>query len=713
VRDEEAPRPVRQAARVRRALLAAVVCAVLPAAPAEAAFQSCTYDAATHTVTATFGTGLTGTLSQSGSEIRADGAQCGGAATTGNTDLIRVVGDLNDQEKLTISLAGGTFAGGFTDEPGTSDEVEIELDLKSGSANPGVTVLGSGGADHLTLGTVGTGAAATSALNLNANEPDGAGLDADLTSTTFEAFDILGGGGPDVLSGAGGDGIPNGAHSYTLKGEAGDDDITTTDNAVPGPGNDKVRFPVAGTGRVTYQDAPAAVLITLQDGAAGNWGGATIDGEGGADEYFGPPDWVTGTDHADTIVGSVYDDLFFGLDGNDTLSGGAGDDQLNGNDGVDTVHGNADDDEVTGGAGSDDVFGDDGNDIVDGGNGNDDEFGGDGDDQHRQSGYNQFEGEEFNPNGADDVNGGPGTDSLEYGEPGGPTFGFAQLSGRTAPVTVDLDDVADDGAAGENDNAHSDIEDIVGGVANDTLTGDGDANVLSGFDGADVLRGGGGDDTLKGLGSRSGFAPQVEADVEDDADDIDGGPGADTVDANEGADRIEARDDVAERIDCGPGVDTGRADRVDTLNADCELDVPPAPATDPPVTPIDPPITPPVAVPPVVVPPVVTPPAPKVAALLSLPSSRRCASRRKFTVRVRREIRGTVKRVTIFLNGRRVKSVTGSRIGLPIDLRGLPKGKVKVRLRVELLDGRVATDTRTYRTCATKKRRGQFGRRRG
>jgi hypothetical protein len=70
-----------------------------------------------------------------------------------------------------------------------------------------------------------------------------------------------------------------------------------------------------------------------------------------------------------------------------------------------------------------------------------------------------------------------------------------------------------------------------------------------------------------------------------------------------------------------------------------------------------------------------------------------------------------VKRVTIFVNGRRVKSVTGSRIGLPIDLRGLPKGKVKVRLRVELVDGRVATDTRTYRTCATKKRRGQFGRR--
>jgi uncharacterized delta-60 repeat protein len=128
----------------------------------------------------------------------------------------------------------------------------------------------------------------------------------------------------------------------------------------------------------------------------------------------------------------------------------------------------------------------------------------------------------------------------------------------------------------------------------------------------------------------------------------------------------------------------------------------------PPAPPASPPGPAP-ATPPLVGPPA---PAPRVAQLLTLPSSRRCASRRKFTVRVRRQIRGTVKRVTIFLNGKRVKSVTGSRIGLPIDLRGLPKGKIKVRLRVELKDGRIATDTRTYRTCATKKRKGRFGRRR-
>jgi hypothetical protein len=80
---------------------------------------------------------------------------------------------------------------------------------------------------------------------------------------------------------------------------------------------------------------------------------------------------------------------------------------------------------------------------------------------------------------------------------------------------------------------------------------------------------------------------------------------------------------------------------------------------------------------------------------------------------VRSTIRGQVKRVLIFINGRRVKTVTGTRIGLPIDLRGLPKGRIRVRLQVELADGRTAIDTRRYRTCATKKRKGRFGRRRG
>ena len=691
-----------------RAALIALLAALALAAPAEAAFQSCTYAAATQVVTATFGppagfANPTGTLDQSGTAIRADGVQCAGA-TTANTRTIRVVGQDNVGEELTISLAGGTFLGGVVDEGDGSSEVEFEVDLKSGFGDPDVTILGTPGVDRVTLGQTGTGMDVRSAVNLNAGEAGGG--DADMTFSTFELFEVHGSGDGDFLSGGGGRGTGGPATQYRLRGEAGNDDLTTTDRVVTGPGNDTVRFPIAGEGIVEYTDAPAGTTITLQDGTGGVWGGASNDGHGGVDTYVGRADHFVGsTFGGDTFTGSIHDDQFFGLDGADTLTGGAGDDELSGNDDGDTIHGGADDDEVLGGSGDDDVFGDGGNDLVDGGNGDDDEFGGAGDDQHRQSGVDQFEGEETDPNGADDVNGGSGIDTLEYGDPRFGTFGgLTTLAGRVDPVTVDLDDVADDGAAGEGDNAHSDLENVIGGVANDTLTGDGDANVLSGFDGADTLRGGGGDDTLRGLGALGGGAATVEAEVVDDADDLDGGAGTDRIDANEGDDRIEAREGTPDTVDCGPGVDSGRADRVDTVNADCEFLALPDLAAQPPVAPpVDPPAQTPVVTPPIQ--PVVVPRPPTIRQLLSLPSNRRCVSRRKFTVRVRRAIRGQVRRVTIWVNGRRVKRVAGRRVALPIDLRGLPKGRVRVRLRVELVDGRAATDTRTYRTCTPKRRR--------
>lgn len=694
--------------RTTRGALIALLAALVLAAPAQAAFQTCTYNAGV--VTATFGTGVgganpTGTLAQSGVQIRADGVQCGGAATTANTDLIRVIGQNGVGEELTISLAGGTFLGGATDEPGTSDEIEFAVDLGSGFGSPDVTILGTAGVDHVTLGENGTGASATSAVNLNANEADP--KDADMTFSTFELFEVLGGGSGDVLSGAGGDGTGTRSTQNRLRGEAGNDVLRVGDRAFPGPGNDTVEFPVAGVGIVEYTDAPAGTVITLSGGG----GIASNDGDGGADTYIGVADHYVGSSTGgDTFTGSVNDDQFFGLGGTDTIDGGAGDDQLAGNNGTDTIHGGADDDDVTGGAGADQVFGDDGDDLVDGGNGNDTELGGAGDDTHRQSGVNQFEGEETNPNGADDVSGGSGIDTLEYGDPGSPTFGGLAISGRDTPVVVDLDDVADDGAAGEGDNARTDVENVVGGAANDTLTGDGDANVLSGFDGADTLRGGGGEDTLRGFGSRGPFGPTIEAELLDDADDLDGGAGTDRIDANEGDDKIEAREGTADTLDCGPGFDSGRGDRVDTINADCEAialpDLPVDPPAPPPALQTTPPPGPPPPGTPLrpIPPPVVVPRPATVAQFLTLPNNRRCVSRRRFRVKVISRVRGQVRSVTIFVNGRRAKRVTGRGVALPIDLRGLPKGRVKVRLRVDLADGRSATDTRTYRTCAPKRR---------
>ncbi|HEX8084002.1 MAG TPA: calcium-binding protein [Solirubrobacteraceae bacterium] len=695
--------------KLRAAVLTTLVL-LLTATPARA-FDLCTFNAGT--VTATFGNELAGTFFVSSGAIHTEDGACG-AATVNNTDLIVVNGDPVDAEQFSIDLTGGPFAPGATVAgEGSSPEIEWDVNVETGFAPVAdLTIFGTTGVDEITLGRV-PGFNGATQVNLNAGEADG--IDRDIEFDRAVTLDVFGEDDNDILSAAGGDGTGDRQGFSTLRGQNGNDDITTSDLATGGPGNDKFRAALDGFGTISYASASNPVRVTLLDGTGGAPGGGTLppqeDGQGGHDTYFGAWRSVVGSNNAafgDILTGGPNNETLSGGSGADAINGGGGDDLLFGGNHSDTIHGDGDDDEIRADTGNDFVYGDGGNDIADGSEGDDDEFGGDGDDLFRQSGFSQFDPDL--PNGADDMSGGAGTDTVQYGEPGTGIGGF--FAARAAAVSVDTDGAADDGASLEGDNAHTDIENLTGGSGNDTLVGDGGPNVLRGLAGADTLRGGGGDDTLEGFGVTGPFAAIIEADVEDGADDLDGEGGGDLIRANDGDDKIEARDGSADDLACGAGNDTGRGDAVDTISADCEgialpVEMPAEPPIVPPVE--TPPAPPPVTTPPVTIPPVPPAAAPPISRLLSLPSSRRCASRRKFTVRVRREIRGTVKRVTIFINGKRVKTVTGRRIGLPIDLRGLPKGRIRVRLRVELKDGRVATDTRRYRTCATKKRRGKFG----
>jgi hypothetical protein len=94
---------------------------------------------------------------------------------------------------------------------------------------------------------------------------------------------------------------------------------------------------------------------------------------------------------------------------------------------------------------------------------------------------------------------------------------------------------------------------------------------------------------------------------------------------------------------------------------------------------------------------------PAASQILRLPSSKRCVSRRKFRIRVRRiKSQGSYKRVAVAVNGKRTKVVRGVRDTATVDLRGLPKGRFKVRITVTLADGRKVSSTRKYRTCAKR-----------
>jgi Ca2+-binding RTX toxin-like protein len=159
---------------------------------------------------------------------------------------------------------------------------------------------------------------------------------------------------------------------------------------------------------------------------------------------------------------------------------------------------------VIGGEGADFLVGSAGANALQGGDGEDTLDGRDGND--RLDGGAQ----------ADDLIGGNGTSDVVT---------YAQRQGG---VTVDFDDVADDGnsiddTSGRRDNARPDVEGAVGGAGDDTLLGNAKPNMLDGQGGQDTITGDIQVDlVLGGAGN----------------DELDGGVGNDTVEGGDGDDEV-------------------------------------------------------------------------------------------------------------------------------------------------------------------------------
>jgi hypothetical protein len=209
--------------------------------------------------------------------------------------------------------------------------------------------------------------------------------------------------------------------------------------------------------------------------------------------------------------------------GNDTITGAC---TANGGDGDDTItlcdtgaaaNGGPGNDTITGGAGGDVLTGGGGRDVLRGGA--NDDFLNDGD------------GARGTPIDGDTLDGGPGMDTLYYGD-------------RTKPVSVDLATQGSAGSPGEND-VISGIEDVTGGAGADTLIGGDGPNQIRGRAGADTIEGGGG------------------------VDELDGGPGSDTIDSGPGDDLIYALDLFRDRITCSGGNDAIYVEPGDRLAPDC------------------------------------------------------------------------------------------------------------------------------------------------
>jgi Ca2+-binding RTX toxin-like protein len=152
------------------------------------------------------------------------------------------------------------------------------------------------------------------------------------------------------------------------------------------------------------------------------------------------------------------------------------------------------------------LYGGPGNDSLRGGTRNDELFG--------DAGTDTLVADATSAMGADTFTGGADSDSLDF-------------STRAQGVTISLDNMANDGAAGEGDNVMDDIEVITGSSGDDVLTGTAGANTFNAGAGNDTMTGGAGNDVLSGDAGNDTF---LEGSADSGLDTLNGGAGVDTVD---------------------------------------------------------------------------------------------------------------------------------------------------------------------------------------
>jgi Ca2+-binding RTX toxin-like protein len=248
---------------------------------------------------------------------------------------------------------------------------------------------------------------------------------------------------------------------------------------------------------------------------------------------------INGTAGDDFLIGGPTDDTISAFDGNDLVNAGGGNDSVDGGDGHDNLRGEGGDDVLLGGGGDDYLRGGPGDDYIDGGAGFDrvafytatsgiqvdlriagaqntllgwdtlvgieHASGTEYDDLIQgNDGDNWLWGENGNDTinafgGNDLVEVGPGTVTADGGT-GNDTFSVWANNAPLAGVSVSLLLQGGAQATGIGSMTISGFENLSGSAGNDSLTGDGNVNVLAGDTGNDSLSGGAGNDTLYGDG---------------------------------------------------------------------------------------------------------------------------------------------------------------------------------------------------------------------
>jgi spore coat-associated protein N len=91
--------------------------------------------------------------------------------------------------------------------------------------------------------------------------------------------------------------------------------------------------------------------------------------------------------------------------------------------------------------------------------------------------------------------------------------------------------------------------------------------------------------------------------------------------------------------------------------------------------------------------------------VFAMPDARKCVSRRRFSIHLRRPKGFVLKTLAITVNGRTKVKVAGAkarRFRAKVNLRGLPAGRVRVKITATSTAGGKLVSKRTYHTCAKK-----------
>ena len=274
-------------------------------------------------------------------------------------------------------------------------------------------------------------------------------------AAAFSASTFEGTPADDVLTGSPGDdtfiGGINGAGADRFEG---------------GTGNDSVQYFVRGD--------TTDLTVNLETGR----------GEGGTaqgDTFVSIENVTTGAGD-DTIIGNAANNTLAGFDGDDRLEGGAGNDELSDGRGDDTLEGGPGDDVLNNDAGNDTLRGGPGNDVL-------------------WAGGSRAALEGVSDN--DILDGGAGNDTVTYSGLGfnEGIFAGVEASLVTGQATVTGFDTVDDPDRQQpltSTDRLINIENLVGGEDDDTLTGNREANRLDGGRGNDTIDGGNGNDQITG-----------------------------------------------------------------------------------------------------------------------------------------------------------------------------------------------------------------------